>query len=413
MKVSVPFYLFVLVFLCLHIPGYAQNAADLIQPISAKKKKPIPNEKDLGDLAKGVFHHMGKPLIPEKGKEIYFSFLPLAITPPGGGNALITSTSAGFYMGARENTYLSTASFAPYWNFGSQFGLPLRANVWLNKNIGLLDADIRFLFYPQYTWGLGNGKAESQKLLINYKYLRTYFTAYKRIKPFLYLGLGFNMDYHIHISTSDSSLQTYSGYAYGTVEGSNSISMSPNLDFLYDHRYAFSDMLPISYIHFIYRQNLFKTQGASTNWSSVFLDVRKYFYLTNNPQEQNILALRTFLWNTMGNTTPYLDLPSIGWDPYDRSGRGIQQNRYRGKSLIYFEAEYRKDITRNGLLGFVSFVNINSALEPSSGKFETFHPGLGSGLRIKVSKVTKTNLAIDYAFSNDYSGIWLALGEAF
>jgi len=393
--------------------SFGQNATDIIPVLGPVPKKPNKSEMDLGDLTKSLLKGMNRPILPEKGKKVYFNFLPLSLNPPGGGDALITSTQAGFYLGSHDSTHLSTATFAPYWNFGSQFGLPLRANIWLDKNKGLIDGDIRFLFYPQYTWGLGNGKNESQKLLVHYTYLRTYLTAYKSILPYLYLGIGFSMDYHIHISSPDSSLAIYSGYSYGTGEGSNSISLSPNINFLFDERNTRSKTMPFSYLHFIYRQNLVKNIGISSNWSSMYIDIRRYLPLGRKSSKQNLLAFRSFFWNVFGRSTPYLDLPSLGWDPYERSGRGIEQNRYRGKALWYFESEYRKDLTDNGLLGFVVFANINSALVPESGNFETFHPAFGAGLRFKISKITHTNLAVDYALSQTYSGFWLALGEAF
>jgi len=100
-------------------------------------------------------------------------------------------------------------------------------------------------------------------------------------------------------------------------------------------------------------------------------------------------------------------------DPYNRSGRGIEQNRYRGNGLIYFESEYRRGITSNGLLGFVVFANVNSASQPGGYRFEYLNPAAGTGLRIKFNKKSDTNICIDYGFSKGYSGLILALGEAF
>jgi hypothetical protein len=110
---------------------------------------------------------------------------------------------------------------------------------------------------------------------------------------------------------------------------------------------------------------------------------------------------------------PITGKPSIGWDPYNRSGRGIEQNRYRGKSLLYFETEYRRDITSNGLLGFVAFANVNSVSEPATGSFNYWHPAGGAGLRIKFNKRSGTNIALDYGFSQGYHAFIVGLGEAF
>jgi hypothetical protein len=114
--------------------------------------------------------------------------------------------------------------------------------------------------------------------------------------------------------------------------------------------------------------------GSNANWQSLYVDVRKYIHFTQTRQ-QNMLALWTYYWTTLDKGVPYLDLPSIGWDFYNRSGRGIQQNRYRGQSLAYMEAEYRRDILPSGLLGFVLFANSTSVsrnLIPTSSN--TFIP---------------------------------------
>lgn len=126
-----------------------------------------------------------------------------------------------------------------------------------------------------------------------------------------------------------------------------------------------------------------------------------------------MLAFWTYYWTSLTPGTPYLDLPSIGMDPNQRSGRGIEQSRYRGQRLFYFETEFRREITRNGLLGFVLFTNINSVSQPNTNRFVYWNPAGGGGLRIKFNKKSDTNVGIDYGFSKGYSAVLINLGEAF
>ena len=100
-------------------------------------------------------------------------------------------------------------------------------------------------------------------------------------------------------------------------------------------------------------------------------------------------------------------------DPYQRSGRGIQQDRYRGNELFYFETEYRRDITRNGLIGFVLFGNVTSATQGNTREFAYLAPAAGAGLRVKYNKKSNTNICFDYGVSKDYWNITVALGETF
>jgi len=402
------FYLFLLFFITT-LSLRAQNASNAISANNQVRDTAI--KRDLIDIAKSLFKIKPKPRIDTGEKRIYFSALPIGANVPGGGRALITSTSAGFYLGNRKTTNISNVTFTPYSNFKSRFGLPLRSNIWLKDNSWNILGDTRFLVYPQYTWGLGSGHADN-KILIDYKYVRFYQSALKRIKPYMYVGLGYNLDYFINAKTSGADLEQFSGYAYGTTAGKNEFSSGVSLNLLYDTRNNSINPLPGCYLNIILRNNPVYL-GSKTNWQSLYVDARKYIPLNKKAHQQNVLALWTYAWTGLSSAIPYLNLPSIGWDPYNRSGRGIEQNRYRGKGLIYFESEYRRDITNNGLLGFVVFANATSVTEPEKNRFKNIHPAVGSGLRLKFNKSSNTNIAVDYALSKGYSGFMINLGEAF
>lgn len=403
-------FLNVVMIFCWNI-SFGQNAGDAI--IHNKKSQDTARQTDLIDIGKAIFRIRPGKIREEKDKKVYFSILPIGGTVPGGtGNALITSTSASMYLGPKQTTNISTATFTPYWNLGKRFGLPIRTNIWLSDNSWLIQGDTRFLVYPQYTWGLGDSKGEQERTLLNYKYIRFYQNALKRIRPYLYAGLGYNLDYRFNINKDDSTadLEQYSGYKYGT--GKNSFSSGISLNLVYDTRNNAINPLPGMYGNLVYRVNP-TFLGSNNNWSSIYLDVRKYIPM--NPEkrsQQNTLALWSYFWTVLNNKTPYLDLPSTGWDPYNRSARGIDQNRYRGRTLFYAESEYRRDITANGLLGFVVFANVNT-VSGSGSLFTTWKPAAGTGLRIKFNKFTNTNIGIDYGLSKGYNAVLLNIGEAF
>lgn len=368
-------------------------------------------QKDLLDFANHILK-LKKRKYPKEKKQVYFSILPLSTRVPGGGKALVTSTTAGFYLGPRRTTYLSSATFAPYFNFKGRYGLPIHSSLWLRDNSYNIQGDTRFLINPEYTWGLGGGQRESDKILVNDTYIRFYQSVLKRITPYLYAGVGYNLDYFININSADAaSLADFTGYPYGTGQNSNSFSSGVSINLLYDSRKNIFNPIPGGYANIIFRHDT-KLLGSQDNIQTIYIDLRKYIPL-NNSSLKNQLALWTYYWTCLSSGTPYLELPGIGNDPYQRSGRGIQQNRYRGRSLVYFEAEYRRDITRNGLLGFVLFANINSASQPEKGGFKYWNPAGGGGLRLKFNKKSDTNICIDYGVSKGYSDIILGLGEAF
>lgn len=372
-------------------------------------------KKDIIDIARSFLHDQPRPVSTQK-KKIYFSILPGSTTIPGGGAAVFTSTTAGFYLGDRSTTYLSSVSFTPYFNLKGRFGLPIRSNIWLNNNDWLIQGDTRLLVYPQYTWGLGGGQPQGDRLLVEYNYVRFYQAILKKITPSFFAGIGYNLDYYIDIENTDSnglpnSIANFTHYKFGTSIDRNSFSSGPSLVLLYDTRKNDLNPIPGVYANFIYRYNA-EALGSNENWQSIYADFRKYVALSNGGSK-NMFAFWTYYWSVLGTPAPYLELPAIGMDPYNRSGRGIQQNRYRGKRLIYFETEYRRDITRNGLLGLVLFANVNSVAQQQSDRFEYWNPAAGGGLRIKFNKKSDTNICIDYGVSKNFSTFVVGLGEAF
>lgn len=369
---------------------------------------------DLIDVGKNLLHIKIKRPEATEGKTIYFSALPFSNQVPGGGTALVTSTTAGFYLGDRANTYMSRLTFTPYWNFKQRFGLPIRSSIWLKQNRWVITGDTRLMVYPQYTWGLGRQYKEEDKLLVDYSYLRFYQQALKRLSRGFFAGVGYHVDYRINVRTDslEQLLTDYTKYAYGTAQSNNSYSSGLSFNVLFDTRNKSTNPLDGSYISVQYRYNP-TFLGNNNRWSSAYLDFRRYIRFDPRSQKQNMLAVWSYLWKVFGDKVPYLDLPSIGWEDYNRSGRGFDQNRFRGRNLLYLEAEYRRDITENGFLGFVVFANANTVSGPKSTFLISWNPGAGAGLRVKMNKKSGTNIALNYGFSKGYSGIKLGLGEVF
>jgi hypothetical protein len=368
--------------------------------------------RDIIDVFKSVIKYKPKP--PKRGKRrIYYSLLPAPSNIPGGGVALITSTNAAFYLGPRRTTNLSNVSFTPSFSFKGRFSFALRSNIWFQDNAHNMEGDIRFIINPQYTWGMGNGVSDEEKQLVGNNYLRIYETFYRRVTKEWLVGVGYHLDWHsnIGIRENDSvALSKFVGYKYGT-ERSRSASSGISLNLLKDSRKNSINPREGHYFNAVFRINP-TFLGSNDNWQSLYVDYRKYIHM-GSEREQNILAFWGYYWTSLSTKTPYLDLPSIGWDPSFRSGRGMEQNRFRGRGLIDLEAEYRRDITKNGLFGFVLFANMNTVTQAERYRFTAFHPAAGGGLRIKFNKKSNTNIAVDYGFSSYGSRFNINLGEAF
>jgi hypothetical protein len=368
-------------------------------------------KRDIFGFLQSLWHKNKVATTGKKEKKVYYSFFPVSSAVPGAGIALITTTTAGFYLGDQGNTSLSTIVFSPYITFTDRIGFAFRSNLWLKRDVWEVMGDTRFLYYPQYTWGLGGNTKDLHKIIVNYEYVRFYQTILRAIKPYFLAGLGYYSDAHLDIDTinDSASLSKFTGYSYGTSGNSFSSGISVNL--LYDARRNAFNPFPGFYGNLVYRFNT-RFLGSTDNWQSLYVDLRRYISFSR--KQQNMIALWSFYWTDLGGSSPYLDLPSIGWDPYQqRSGRGFAQNRYRGNRMLYLECEYRRDIIPNGLLGFVIFSNVSSFSEPLSNQFSYLHPAAGCGIRIKLNRRLGTNISLDYGISRGYSALYLNLGETF
>jgi hypothetical protein len=144
----------------------------------------------------------------------------------------------------------------------------------------------------------------------------------------------------------------------------------------------------------------------------LYVDVRTYRKLTRDDRQK--LAFWVIGDFVTGGVAPYLDLPTIAGD--GRSARGYGEGRYRGERLMYGEVEYRNTLTRNGLVGFVAFLNTTTVDSQETGEklFDSFAPGAGFGFRFLLNKRSKTNLCTDYGWGKQGShGFYLAIQEAF
>jgi hypothetical protein len=294
----------------------------------------------------------------------------------------------------------------------AQVILDFRSNFWTKNNALNLVGDYRIMRYPQSTYGLGMHTNTEKVIGMDYDYFRFYQKILKRVAPNFYIGPGVQIDYHWNIESFDETKKVtrISRYSEGIAGSSNSSGLSIN--FLFDNR---KNSISANYgqiASLTYRVNS-KVFGSNQSYQSVIFEARKYFKFPQN--SENVLAFWSYNHLTFGGNAPFLDLPSTGWDMYSNTGRGFIQGRFRGKNWLYFESEYRFNLSRNRLIGGVLFANIQTVSEPTiKHQFNKIVPGFGTGLRVKLNKITGINFAADYGFGADGSHtITFNFGEVF
>ena len=409
--------LFILV-IC-HADLFAQRDND--SPITIKKMLPNGDiisdttqnakylkKKDISDVIAEMRHHKRVVKIDSITSKPLFSVVPAIGYTLVSKLAIVLSGNVAFRTGpdSRISTIVASSSVTQK----RQFTLPIQTSIWNKDNSYNFVGDYRIFRYPQSTFGLGSNSNIKNEDPMDYSYIQFYETALRHITGNLYAGLGYIIDDHWNVTDKGNDNGTVSDYS---VYGKNAHSIASGLTFnvLLDSRDNAINPSKGGYVSLQYRDN-YKFLGSTNDWRSLIIDLRKYY---NFPEgSDNVIALWNYEWLILNGRPAYLDLPSTQWDESSAVGRGYIQGRFRGAQLVYFEGEYRYKLTENGLLGGVFFVNGESFSAAPGTKLQSIQPGFGPGLRVKLNKVSNTNISIDYGFGRQGSnGLFIDVGEIF
>jgi len=275
----------------------------------------------------------------------------------------------------------------------------------------MVKTDIRYLDTNRSTWGLGPITAGQSEYPMEFGLVRLYATLYRRTAGPAFVGVGYHFDQFydiVDIRAVHGESTPFSEYSGAGITKTRASGFSINL--LGDTRDSLVNPMQGFYISGSMR-NYTTAFGSDRNWQELWIDVRMYPHFPR--RGNNIWAFWIYGWLSFG-PAPYLDLPAIGWDTHGRGGRGYFQGRIRGADQMYFESEYRFQLTPDGLLGAVVFYNGMATTVPDKQVFGGPDHAVGAGLRIKFNKRSRTNLAIDHAWGREGSRGWfMGMTEVF
>ena len=378
-------------------------------PVAIKDTGETVAQKDLSDIISRLFKKQKTKTLSDtfSAKPVYSFVTAIGYTLQTKLAAVIAGNIA---FRSDTNTNLSTITSNATYTQNKQFFWPLQTAFWAKNNRYVFLGDLRYYKYPQSSFGLGSSAPVDNEDPMDYSFFRFYEVVLKKITGNFYGGLGYIIDYRWNISHQGTKNGAPSDYTkYG--EAGSSTSSGFTVNGLYDTRDNPINASKGFYTNLQLRNNL-KALGSNANWRSLIIDARKYF--TVSKRSQNVLAFWSYNWLVLDGRPPYLDLPSMGWDSYSSTGRGYIQGRFRGAQMLYLESEFRFRISRGGLFGGVLFGNGQSFSAEPGTTLQKIQTGYGAGLRIKIKKESKTNLAIDYGFGAQGSkGLFISVGEYF
>jgi hypothetical protein len=365
-------------------------------------------QQDLGDVIHKVFHTKSTPQIDSITSKPQISVVPAIGYTLVTSFAVVVSGNIAFRNGpdSRISTIVASASYTEK----KQFIMPVQTNFWTKDNGYEFVGNYSYLKYPQSTYGLGSNSNINEEDPMDYSLIQLYETIFRHVTGNIYAGIGFDFDDHWDISQQGNPDGTVSDYTkYGTA--THTISSGFTLNGQLDSRDNAINPSKGAYIGLQLR-DADKEFGSTKDWQSLIIDVRKYINFPDG--SGNTLALWNYDWLIVGGKPPYLDLPATGWDANFATGRGYIQGRFRGDDMVYAEAEYRYRITEDGVLGGTVFLNGETFSSYRHTNLQSIQPGYGPGLRIKLNKVSNTNISINYGFGDQGSrGLFISVGEAF
>jgi len=403
--------------------------------------RPYVDRMDITDVFRG------KPSETPKPEEfrLYPAIIPAIGYNPALGFLIGVVGKFGMYLGDPAETTMSSGSALVLLTTKQQLVIQLGSTVMTARNDWELQGDWRLLLYNQDTYGLGTGvPLVKTSFSINgwggttpidgaqpmkFDLLRFHETVLKRAWGSLYVGGGYLLDRYFSIDDESLDLSTSSPvitshYAYSKYYGFNPNEYTVSgvsADVLFDSRDSTISAYKGFYAHLSFA-GLPTWLGSSQGSTMVGADLRAYVGLSD-AVPRNVLAFWVLASGVTSGHQPYLTLPSIGWDAAGTTGRGYIQGRYRGTAEVYAEAEWRFPVTSNGLFGGAVFANAetfsrpafsySTLNEPATYLFQYVRPAVGFGARVLLSKESRANLRVDFAWGADSFCVYLGAGEAF
>ena len=370
-------------------------------------------------------------------KIYHFSFVPLPAiaSNPANGWMFGFAPSASWYMGNPATTKMSNLVGNLLYTTKKQWIFSSRHNIYLSDNSTILIGDWRYFLTSQPTFGLGsstpNDPVENPnqsgvywgEQQMDFTLIRFYEAMLKRIGDSkFYLGVGYHLDIHTKIKNfideeTDPLLQ-FSHDQYNLSKGFNTdryVLSGVTLNAVMENRDVAVSPYERNFAWIQYKINP-TFLGSDQSSSTLMMDYRHYINLSES-RKRHIIGLWGFGNFLVSGNLPYMNLPSMGWDMFGRTGRAYAQGRFRGESMVYGEAEWRFPLQQNKeTFGGTVFVNAGSFSSKTTNEklFNKINPGYGVGFRVMINKQNRTTISADYGFGQKgNSGFYLNVNESF
>ena len=355
------------------------------------------NQLWLVDTAKSDTDLLKKPnfvVIP------YFAYSPETSFQFGGAGVY------SLFLHKDSITRVSAQTGSISYTLNNQFDLELDPDFWTAYNKTHYTGTIIFASFPLNFYGIGYSTKDSNKVNLDSRKAFIDLEFEKQVIPNFRIGTTLIVTYdNFNLNANKDFLNNYSSL-YGAKGGT---SFFTGLSFIYDDRDVLNFTSKGTYIRLNPSVSLHGISNLNTMAQVNFTGV-EYLKFSHTLS----LGLNMIANTIIGKQVPFFLLYQLGGANIER---GYYQGRYRDKSILAAQAEFKYHfLARLALCGFVG-TGTTWGYQPFSTS--EFKPSYGGGIHYIFSIQNQLSLRLDYALGNKppgeqrFHGVYFAIGEAF
>ncbi len=338
----------------------------------------------------------------DQAKPKFIAYPTLAYSPETSWEIGISSI---FVYKARQDTNnrLSEIQSFSFGTLEQQYGSFLEHALYTDGNKYFFLGLVKYQNFPLAYYGIGPDASSDVNALVHANEFRFRERILRQIKGDWYTGFEIDFERMRRVNFDWESDELILNEPIGS-DGFVDLSLGWGL--VFDNRHNVLNVRDGSFIELAFLSSQ-KTWGSDFNFNSFFTDFRLYRPIRKN----NVLALQAFGQFTTGST-PFNQLSLLGGD---KLMRGYYTGRYRDNHLVALQAEYRilplPFVKRLGVNIFASTGKVFPTFSDLTRESLVWSAGIGPRFLLFPKKDVYTRF--DIAFTNEGSGIYLFIGEAF
>ncbi len=334
-----------------------------------------------------------------EAKKNFLAAYPIAFYLPETRLAFGGACIYTYFPGKEKSSNPSLWQMGGAYTLNKQILLYVSYQLFLRKNRTEIFGEIGYFDYVFPYFGTGNATIYDQEEKYFANFPRIYFNYLERVKGNFRMGGVVKFDwFNIKETLNDGLLESTQvlGIDGGVVTNAGLLMRYDSRDIVFLPNKGLFATLEVT------RSG--KLLGSEYPYTEVFLNASAYFSLKKN----HVLATNLVTGSQVGEV-PFYKLLTMGGP---KRPRGIIEGRYRDKSLLLLQMEYRFPIYKR--FAGVAFASTGRVAEKYKDLASAgFHYNVGGGLRFVLDKNNKLRLRLDVGFGSDKPAFYFTVGEAF